>query len=158
MQSDAERTDAIAVLAEDHRRMRTLFDEFENLPPTAYVRKSKVAAQMIDLITVHAFITREVLYPRLTSLIPEIELEGLYDQHSRAEQIASDLWTMRPEDGRFADRATALIAQLRLHLGAQEDVWFPRIVDELEPATLDAIGVELVRARRRAPASPQVSG
>jgi len=152
-------TDAIAVLTEDHLRMRSLFEEFEALPPTAYVRKSKVAAQMIDLITVHSFITREVLYPRLGSLLPEVEpeLDGLHEQHRRAEQIAAELWVMRPEDERFTDQALALIEQLRAHLGDQEDDWIPRIVEELEPAALDAIGSELIRARRRAPASPRIS-
>jgi len=158
VQSDAGKTDVIAVLTEDHRRMRALFEEFEELPATAYVRKSKVAAQMIDLITVHAFITRDVLYPRLAALIPQVEPEiaDLSDGHRRAEQIAAELWTMRPEDDRFAARATALIEQLRIHLRAHESDWFPRLVDELEPAALDSIGAELVRARRRAPAIPRV--
>ena len=160
VQSESGSTDVIAVLSEDHRRMRALFEEFESLPPTAYVPQSKIAAQMIDLITVHAFVTREVLYPRLSSLLPEVdpELDGLHDHHRQAEQIAGELWTMRPEDERFTPRALALIEQLREHLGAQEDDWFPRIVEALEPATLHAIGAELVRARRRAPASPRISG
>ena len=160
VRGNAGSTDAIAVLTEDHRRMRSLFEEFEALPPAAYVRKSKIAAQMIDVITVHAFIAREVLYPRLTSLLPEVEpeLDYLHDQHRRAEQIAVELWTMRPEDERFTPSAAALIDQLRIHLGTQERAWFPRIVEELEPSTLDALGAELIRARRRAPASPRTNG
>jgi hypothetical protein len=151
-------TGAIAVLTEDHRRMRLLFAEFEALPPTAYVRKSKVAAQMIDLITAHAFIKREVLYPRLTSLLPDVEpeLEVLRAEHRRAEQVAVELWTMRPEDERFAEHAMELIEQLRGHLEEQEEDWFPLLLESLEPATLDALGAELIRARRHAPASPRV--
>ena len=68
-------TDAIAVLVEDHRRIRSVFEEFEALPPTAYVHKSKVIARMIDLITVHAYIEDEVLYPKVKALVPELDQE-----------------------------------------------------------------------------------
>jgi hypothetical protein len=158
VRSEASRTDAIGVLAEDHRRMRSLFEEFEKLPPTAYLRKSKVAAQMIDLITVHAFIKREVLYPRISALLPEVEpaIDTWNAEHRKAEQVAVELWTMRPEDERFARHATTLIEQLRDHLDAEEEDWLPRLVEAFEPAQLDAIGAELIRARRRAPASPSV--
>lgn len=156
--SEAEMTDAIEVLSDDHRRMRGLFDEFEALPATAYVRKSKVAAQMIDLMTVHVFIRREVLYPRITSLLPdaEDEIEIFLAAHRRAERAAVALWTMRPEDERFADNAAELIELLRDHLDAQDLDWFPRLNRMLDGPALDAIGNELVRARHRAPASPWV--
>ena len=160
LQGEAGTTDAIAVLTEDHRRLRSLFVEFESLPPTAYVRKSKVAAQLIDLITVHAFIKREVLYPRITSLLPEVadEIESFHEEHREAEKVAVQLWTMRPEDERFAPSASELIDTLRDHLDAQEGTWFPRLLGSLDAPALDAIGAELIRARRRAPASPRVSG
>jgi hemerythrin-like domain-containing protein len=66
------------------------------------------------------------------------------------------LWTMRPEDEQFADNAAELIELLRDHLDAQEQDWFPRLIRTLDRPELDAIGNDLVRARRRAPASPRV--
>lgn len=151
---------AIAVLAEDHRRIRSLFDEFEALPPAAYVHKSKVVARMIDLITVHAYIEDEVLYPRVKALVPDLEdeIDSASADHRLAEVIALELWTMRPEDERFTPRANVLIDHVREHLGAEEQDWFPRVEDALDASVLDEIGVDLVRARRRAPASPRVSG
>ena len=61
------------------------------------MRESKVAAQMIDLITVHSFIKREVLYPRVCSLLPEVaeEVKGFREEHREAEKVAVQLCTMR---------------------------------------------------------------
>ena len=61
-----------------------------------------------------------------------------------------------PEAERFAPRAIELISNLRGHLDAQEGHWFPRLTGSLDAPSLAAIGAELIRARRRAPASPHV--
>lgn len=149
---------AVEVLAEHHRRLRSAFEAFEALPGTAYVARSKLAAQMIGMITTQAYLEREVLYPRLGSLVPEAssEIEELAADHAGAEQVAGELWTMRPEDPRFASRVADLIRHVRAQLHARETSWFPRLVAALEPAVLDDLGTELVRARRRAPSSPRL--
>ncbi|MFL6022639.1 MAG: hemerythrin domain-containing protein [Marmoricola sp.] len=151
-------TDVIAVLTEDHRRMRRVFEEFESLPATAHLARSKVAARMIDLITTHAFVSREVLYPRISALLPDHEddIVSWRAAHRQADEVAVQLWTMRPEDERFSDRAAALIGHLRHQLVSQEERWFPRLVAALEPAALERIGTELLRARRQAPTSPRL--
>lgn len=150
-------TDAIAVLTEDHRRMRRVFEEFESLPATAHLARSKVAARMIDLITAHAFVSREVLYPRISSLLPDHDddIVRWRAAHRQADEVAVQLWTMRPEDERFSDQAAALIEHLRHQLVSQEERWFPRLVAALEPAARERIGAELLRARRQAPTSPR---
>ena len=140
--------------------MRQAFDEFESLPSTAHVQRNKLAARMIDLITVHTFLRREVLYPRITALVPGVdgELTSVHDEHADAERVAAELWTMRPEDERFSERVARLISTVRSHLDAQERHWFPRLVAAVEPNELDAIRAELQRARRRAPSSPRPGG
>jgi hemerythrin-like domain-containing protein len=149
-------SDAIAVLIDDHQRIRQTFEEFEALAPSAYVGKSKVVARMIEEITAHSFIENEVLYPRLRRLLPDLEdkvLSACAD-HRFAELIAAELWTMRPDDERFTPRTTELIDHLREHLGVEERGWFPLLEGALDSEELDELGISLVRARRRAPAGP----
>jgi len=150
-------TDAIAVVAEEHERIRATFSEFEGLPPSAHVRRSKVVARMIDLVTVHAYLGEQVLYPRLIAAAPELEsaVSHALSERRTATVIAAELWTMRPEDERFSPHATALISRLREHLHNEEG-WLPRLASALGADALHQLGADLVRARRRAPASPRV--
>ncbi|MDY0067954.1 MAG: hemerythrin domain-containing protein, partial [Steroidobacteraceae bacterium] len=70
--SDAPR-DAVALLKQDHRTVETLFSEFENAEES---EQSSIAEKVCQLLTVHAQIEEEILYPAAREALADDEEEA----------------------------------------------------------------------------------
>ena len=61
---------------------------------------------------------------------------------------------MTPEAERFDAKTTVLIENVRHHMDEEEDEWFPKVRDGLGRKTLQEIGAEMEKARKKAPRKP----
>ena len=55
--------DAITLLKQDHKTVNALFRKYEGLGDKAYVAKRGVVDQIIEELSVHAFIEEQIFYP-----------------------------------------------------------------------------------------------
>jgi hypothetical protein len=56
---------AIVLLKADHKEIRSLFRKFQAPGDKAVEQKSKIVEQITELLTVHAYIENEVMYPEV---------------------------------------------------------------------------------------------
>ena len=70
--SDSPR-DAVALLKQDHRTVESLFDDFEDADDG---QQSSIAQRICQLLTVHAQIEEEVLYPAAKQALVSHGIEG----------------------------------------------------------------------------------
>ena len=147
--------DAIVLLREDHKQIRALFREFQ-LPKTTASRKGDLVSKMIELLTVHTYIENEVMYPQVRALLPELEQDVLesYEEHHVADVLVMELVALQPGDERFEAKTTVLIENVTHHIEEEEQVWFPKVRAGLGRKKLQALGDELLAAKKRAPRSP----
>ena len=76
-------TDAIVLLREDHKEIRSVFKRFENAGENANAEEGKAVGRILELLTVHTYIENEVMYPEVRRLPPDLEdgeLES-YEEH-----------------------------------------------------------------------------
>ena len=148
--------DAIVMLRADHKEVRALFREFQKASTTP-ARKAKLVEQVIELLTVHTFIENEVMYPRVRSLLPDLEDDVLesYEEHHVADVLIMELLPMSPSDERFEAKATVLIENVEHHIEEEEQDWFPKVREGLTRTQLREIGDELAAAKERAPRRPE---
>ena len=59
--------DALAILKADHQVVEKLFVSFEKAGDRAYKTKRRLVDEMIEALSVHAFIEEQVLYPAARS-------------------------------------------------------------------------------------------
>jgi hemerythrin superfamily protein len=148
-------TDAIVILRNDHKEVRTLFREFEK-GSTTRARKGAIVRQVIQLLTQHTYIENEVMYPAVRQLLPDLEKDVLesYEEHHVADVLVMELAAMSPKDERFEAKTTVLIENVRHHMDEEESDWFPKVREGLGRATLGELGAQLLAAKKRAPRSP----
>jgi hemerythrin-like domain-containing protein len=148
-------SDAIVILRDDHKQIRTLFREFEK-PSTTDARKGTLVEKMIELLTVHTYIENEVMYPEVRRLLPDLEDDVLesYEEHHVADVLVMELSALQPGDERFEPKTTVLIENVRHHMDEEESDWFPKVRDGLGRKQLQELGEQLLAARERAPRSP----
>jgi hypothetical protein len=105
---------------------------------------------------VHTYIENEVMYPRIRALLPALEQDvlGSYEEHHVADVLVMELYAMSPEDERFDAKTTVLIANVGHHIEEEEE-WFPKVREGLSRKDVQAIGEEVLEAKKTAPREAQ---
>ncbi|GAC1382460.1 MAG: hemerythrin domain-containing protein [Marmoricola sp.] len=149
-------TDAIVLLKKDHQEIRKLFRDFERAGENATARRGQIVTRLIELLTVHTYLENEVMYPKVRELLPDLEDDVLesYEEHHVADLLVTELYGMKSTDERFKAKATVLIESVTHHMDEEEQDWFPKVREGLGRKALQAIGEELLAARRKAPTKP----
>jgi hypothetical protein len=151
--------DAIALLRDDHRGLRSLFQEYEELGTRATKSQEHVRDRVVEGLSVHAAIEERVFYPVVLEAVPDLEesiLEGM-QEHALAEQLLAQVAGMSVEDRWFRPRMMVLGDIVRHHMREEEREVFPALRDALDKKALVALGDTLREERIDAPTTPPPS-
>lgn len=125
--SDAPR-DALALLKQDHRLVESLFDEFESAEQG---EQSSLAQRVCQLLTVHAQIEEELLYPAAKEAFEEAEeTELVYEaevEHGSAKELIAKVEAMSGEEEQFAATVKVLGEYIKHHVKEEEGELFPKL-------------------------------
>jgi hemerythrin superfamily protein len=146
--NDAPR-DAVALLKADHRNVEQLFAQFEQADET---QLSAIATRICELLTVHAQIEEEVLYPAAKQAFEEEESEEDTDvvieasvEHGTAKDLISKIEAMTPEHEAFRATVTVLGEYIKHHVKEEEGELFPALKQtELD---LKELGTQLLERK-----------
>jgi hemerythrin superfamily protein len=126
--SDAPR-DAIALLKQDHRAVEQLVDQFEDADES---EQSQIAERICNMLTVHAQIEEEILYPAAkealaedeeeAELVPEAEVE-----HASAKDLIAKIQGMTSDDESFKATVKVLGEYVKHHVKEEENEMFPAL-------------------------------
>jgi hemerythrin-like domain-containing protein len=126
--TDAPR-DAIALLKQDHRTVSQLFDEFEKADEE---EQAAIAQRVCQLLTVHAQMEEELLYPAAKEcfesdeenedLVNEAEVE-----HGSAKELIAKIEGMSSGDEHFKATVTVLGEYIKHHVKEEENELFPQL-------------------------------
>jgi hemerythrin-like domain-containing protein len=119
--------DAIALLKQDHRTVSALFDEFEKAEEE---EQSAIAQRVCQLLTVHATIEEEILYPAAKEafddedddLVNEAEVE-----HGSAKELIAKIEAMSSDDEHFKATVKVLGEYIKHHVKEEENELFPQL-------------------------------
>lgn len=151
-----KRTDAIALLTEDHRTVQELFRRYAKLGERAHKSREDLVKRITRELAIHAAIEEQVFYPRLREegrRVKDDVLEGLEEHHLIKEALA-DLEKSSPEDERYDAKVKVLIEQVEHHVKEEEGEMFPRARRALDRETLVDLADALNAARMVAPTRP----
>ena len=126
--TDAPR-DAIALLKQDHRTVSALFEEFEKADEE---EQSAIAQRVCQLLTVHAQIEEELLYPAAKEAFAgEEEGEDLVNEaeveHGSAKELIAKIEGMTSDDEHFKATVTVLGEYIKHHVKEEEGELFPQL-------------------------------
>src|SRR5678815_3972955 len=126
--TDAPR-DAIALLKQDHRTVSALFEEFEKADDE---EQSTIAQRVCQLLTVHAQIEEEILYPQAKEAFGgEEESEDLVNEaeveHGTAKDLIARIEGMSSDDEHFKATVTVLGEYIKHHVKEEEGELFPQL-------------------------------
>jgi hemerythrin superfamily protein len=148
--------DAIVILKQDHKEIRSLFKQFQDAGENATATKGKLVEKIIELLTVHTYIENEGMYPQVRKLVPDLEDDVLesYEEHHVADLLCVELAAMKPDSERFDAKTTVLIENVTHHIEEEEEDWFPKVRAALGRKQMQEIGLQMIELRESAPRHP----
>lgn len=119
--------DAIALLTRDHRQVRQLFEQYEQLSDRSLVSKRKLALKICTELSKHATAEEELFYPavrkaarRNQDLVDEARVE-----HASAKELIAQIVSMAPGEDLYDARVKVLSEQIAHHVEEEENDIFP---------------------------------
>jgi len=140
--------DVITLLKKDHKLVKNLFAEFNNLKSGKVKKKADIIAQIKEALTVHAQVEEELVYPvfRENRSMQEQVSEAL-EEHHVTKMLLGELDALQPDGERYDAKVKVLCEYLMHHVKEEEKEMFPKAQKRLSSKRLAALGEE-VEARR----------
>jgi hemerythrin superfamily protein len=120
--------DAIALLTADHKKVKALFSDFDDIKEEGSDQeKSAIVDQICDELTIHAEIEEEIFYPAVRKAIEDSDLmdEALVE-HAGAKDLIAQLKDASPDDDLYDAKVTVLGEQIDHHVKEEEGEMFPK--------------------------------
>jgi hemerythrin superfamily protein len=145
--ASAGEQDAIALLKSDHKQVKALFSEFDQLKNDGTEEdKAAIVAQICIELTIHTAIEEEIFYPAVRKAIEDSDLmdEALVE-HAGAKDLIAQLEGAAADDDLYNAKVTVLGEQVRHHVQEEEGSMFPKA----KKAKLDtaALGAKMIKRK-----------
>jgi hemerythrin-like domain-containing protein len=145
--------DAIALLTEDHKKVRALLTELADTTNRAEKTRSELLAKIATEIEVHTTIEEEIFYPAFKDAGEKGEdnkmfFEALEEHRAAGELVLPDLLKTAVTSDQFGGRAKVLKELIEHHADEEEKEMFPRARALLGKEALVDLG-ERMAARKQ---------
>ena len=119
--------DAVAMLTAEHREVKQLFEQFEQLTDRAKVSKKKLADQICNALILHTTIEEEIFYPAVREATKEAEdkVDEAVVEHAAAKDLIAQIQEMDPDDELYDAKVKVLSEQIDHHVEEEEKEMFP---------------------------------
>jgi hemerythrin-like domain-containing protein len=150
---DDQPIDAIAMLKEDHQRVRDLFQEYEAARDPRAQRV--IAEEACTEIELHAQMEEEIFYPAVEDAVEVDQQELVEDslrEHQAMKDVIRELREMGPDDPQFATKFHELQVLVERHVAKEEAEMFPHAQEALAE-DLDEMSAEMQELQQELMAS-----
>jgi len=131
--------DAIALLQADHRKVESLFKDFEKTESKA--EKGKIASKICLELRVHASLEEELVYPPAHEAIDEDLVDEAIVEHAGAKDLIAQIESMQPGEELYDAKVKVLSEYIKHHVKEEETEMFPKL--RKSDIDLKELGTEL---------------
>lgn len=153
-------SDACTLLDADHRKVKTLFKDFQEVATskakTAAAKRRALADQICLELTVHAQIEEEIFYPALRAAIKEEDLLNEAEvEHASAKELIAQIESGDANDSKWSAKVTVLGEYIDHHVKEERNEIF---VKARAAKKLDLVGMRDQLAARKAELMEELAG
>jgi hemerythrin superfamily protein len=124
------------MLREDHKKVKGLFEEFEQAEDAT--TKKRIVETALTELEVHSKLEEELIYPAIRAEIDNDELmDEALEEHHVVHGLLEELKKMKPGNERYDAKFTVLAENVRHHIKEEESEMFSKAEDcEIDWETL----------------------
>ena len=125
---DASASSVTDMLRKDHKKVKGLFEEFEQAEDTT--TKQRIVETALTELEVHSKLEEELIYPAIRSEIDDDDLmDEALEEHHVVHGLLGELKKMKASDERYDAKFTVLAENVRHHIKEEESEMFPKAED-----------------------------
>lgn len=134
-------TNAIASLKSDHKKVKGLFDQFENAKDRA--TKMTIVSEALEELSIHATLEEEIFYPAVRQEINDEDevMNEADEEHHVAKILIAELEEMDGSESHYDAKFTVLAENVRHHIKEEEEEMLPNA--QKTEIDFDALGAEM---------------
>ena len=143
--------DALKLLKADHKKVKMLFGEVDELGDRASSRRQKLFQQIDQELTIHSKIEETIFYPEFRRRAGKGEerdevLEA-YEEHNLVKTIIGELENLDPKDETYKPKLSVLKEMVEHHVKEEEGPMFKMARELFDQEELDELGERLMTAK-----------
>ncbi len=143
----ADKIDGLQLLADDHRKVEDLFEQFEKARGAA--AKAKIVKEICTELKVHAQIEEEIYYPAIRGKVEDEDLDEAYVEHDSAKVMVNELEAAEPDE-EFYDAKVKVLKELIEHHVKEEEKQRDNLFQQTRAADIDLEQLGEALASRKA--------
>ena len=115
---------AVAMLKEDHDKVKQLFDQFE--AAKGKPARRKIVREALTELKVHAAIEEEIFYPAVRKAVGGEIMNEADEEHHVAKLLIAELDSMDGSESHFDAKFMVLAENVRHHIKEEENEMLPK--------------------------------
>jgi hemerythrin superfamily protein len=147
--------DAIALLKADHKAVKALFKEADELSDRATTQMKKLGDQVCRELTVHAEIEEKIFYPAVKERSQrghkeqrDLVLES-YEEHALAKKLIGELQSLEASDESYRPKLKVLHELIDEHVKEEERELFPGTRELMSEENLLELGQRMQQMKEQ---------
>lgn len=139
--------DAIALLKEDHVKVRGLLTRLEATTERANGSRVELLAKIVQEIQMHSTLEEEIFYPAYKEAVSKKDDTRLYqealEEHHLVDTVLMEIGASDPQSEVFSAKAKVLMELVEHHVGEEEKEMFPRARKAMSASELQRLGATM---------------
>jgi hemerythrin-like domain-containing protein len=144
--------DAIALLKEDHKKVKALLKELESTTERAVKKRTTLLAQIETELQVHTKIEESIFYPAFREAVDKEDRKMYFEaieEHHVVKLILPEIKGTDPATEVFGAKAKVLKELVEHHAEEEEAEMFPEARKVLSRAELVSLGEQMATEKKR---------
>jgi hemerythrin superfamily protein len=141
------RMDALALLKEDHKTVKTLFEKAEETEDQK--KKEEIFEDIKTELETHARIEETVFYPAMEKHqeLKDMVLEAI-EEHKQVKTLLREIDNLKSDSEKFEPKLKVLMENVEHHAEEEEEgKMFPKVREIVDRKALEELGQELEKAK-----------
>lgn len=124
--------DAVELLSEDHKKVRSMFEQFKKMKEDESgdsEGKKALVEECCTALKIHASIEEEIFYPAIREALGESDADIMDEavvEHASAKQFIAQIGRMQPDDELYDAMFTVLGEYVNHHIEEEEKEMFKK--------------------------------
>jgi len=139
--------DAILMLTSDHKTVRALFAEYEELKEDGSDdEKAALVEKICNALKIHTELEENIFYPAVRKAIDDADqMDEALVEHAGAKELIAQLEGASPDEDLYDAKVTVLGEQIAHHVKEEEGEMFPKA--KKARVNTEALGATMLKRR-----------